>query len=236
MLTSRPVAGSHIIVDVCVTCLSDSRLNKLDVEGGPYDALILASAGLIRSEQSHRITASLQSPIMLHAVGQGALAIEVRSDDGRMKEMFSKLNHLETDWEANCERTLLHVLEGGCSVPVGVETNFFPPDRGDLVGEADNLSTRTLSLRAIIASLDGSSAIEHNLTRQVQSREEAKSLGRDVAHVLIQKGGQAILQELGRIVDQKNVKGVNDQIATHQKEIQDIDQSSYSIPEAEAQL
>jgi hydroxymethylbilane synthase len=208
---------------------SDTRLNKLDAEDGPYDALILASAGLIRSGQSDRISAFLQSPIMLHAVGQGAIGIEIRSQDSRMKKMVSTLNHLETDWRTSCERSMLHELEGGCSVPVGVETQFLPPARGKETDQAKYLGERPLALRAIIASLDGTRVIEHEVSRQIYSKAEAVSLGCEMAQWLIQKGGRAILEELGRIVEQKNVKGVNDSVATHQKEQMDVDQSGSQI-------
>ena len=166
---------------------------------------------------------------MLHAVGQGAIAIETRSGDIRMREMVSKLNHLETDWQTSCERMLLSVLEGGCSVPVGVETCFLSSNSLDMTEKVPPSRLRPLRLHAIIASLDGTRAIEHIVTRPVSSKDEAQSLGRDVALVLIERGGKTILEELGRIVEQKSVKGVNDQIATHQKEMQVIGQTDTEV-------
>jgi hydroxymethylbilane synthase len=143
-----------------------------------------------------------------------------------MRNIVKKLNHLETDWRTTCERTLLRVLEGGCSVPVGVETQFLPPARGTETDEATYLALRPLALRATIASLDGQTAIYHEVTRQIYSKQEAEALGREVAEVLIDRGGKAILEELGRIVQQKNVNGINDDVALQQKQAMDVDQSS----------
>lgn len=164
---------------------------------------------------------------MLHAVGQGAIGIEIRSSDSKMKSLVYKLNHLETDWRTNCERMMLRILEGGCSVPVGVETQFLPPARGRDTDEASRLATRPLALRAIIASLDGQRVIYHEVHRQIYSRAEAEALGEEVANHLIEKGGKAILEELGRVVQNKMVNGVNDQIAQRQKENMDVDQSNH---------
>lgn len=189
---------------------SDTRLNKLDAPDGPFDALILASAGLLRTNQGHRITASLSSPTMLHAVGQGAIGIEIRSSDDRMRGMLARLNDVETEWRTAAERTMLRVLEGGCSVPVGVET--------ELERETGNTGSSTLTLKAVIASLDGQTCIQHTISRPVSSRDEAEQVGTDMAAHLIDRGGQAILEELGRIVESKNVSGVNDAVAMQKKQ------------------
>lgn len=188
---------------------SETRLKKLDAEDGPFDALILASAGLLRTQQDGRITNYLSSPTMLHATGQGAIAVEIRSDDSKMRDLVSRLNHQATEWRTSCERSLLRTLEGGCSVPVGVETRY-------LTNACP--AFKKLELRAIIVSLDGKTAIEHVESRNVKNVKEAEELGFDVAQVLIDGGGKNILEELGRIVAQKNVKGVNEQIATAEKQ------------------
>jgi hydroxymethylbilane synthase len=188
---------------------SDTRLKKLDAEDGPFDALILASAGLLRTNQDARITSYLSSPVMLHATGQGAIGIEVRSNDARMKELVGRLNHVATEWRTSCERSLLRTLEGGCSVPVGVETRYL---------SSGCPAFKKLELRAVIVSLDGQTAVEHCESRNVKNIKEVEQLGQDVAQILIEGGGKTILEELGRIVAQKNVKGINDQIATAEKQ------------------
>lgn len=146
---------------------------------------------------------------MLHATGQGAIAVEIRSGDKRMQDLVSRLNHQATEWRTSCERALLRTLEGGCSVPVGVETRY-------LTNPCP--AFKKLELRAVIVSLDGQTAVEHCESRNVKNVKEAEALGVDVAQVLIEGGGKMILEELGRIVAQKNVKGVNDQIATLEKQ------------------
>lgn len=146
---------------------------------------------------------------MLHATGQGAIAVEIRSNDSRMQDLVSQLNHQATEWRTSCERALLRTLEGGCSVPVGVETQY-------LTNPCP--AFKKLELRAVIVSLDGQTAVEHCETRNVKNVKEAEQLGVDIAQVLIEGGGKTILEELGRIVAQKNVKGVNEQIATLEKQ------------------
>jgi hydroxymethylbilane synthase len=71
-----------------------------------------------------RITAPLGAPALMHAVGQGALAVEMRSGDAKTRAALAPLGHWPTEWRVGAERGLLRVLEGGCSVPVGVETSL----------------------------------------------------------------------------------------------------------------
>ncbi|EIW72767.1 hypothetical protein TREMEDRAFT_15236, partial [Tremella mesenterica DSM 1558] len=100
----------------------NTRFRKLDDPSSPYSALILALSGLTRLGLSSRTTSHLSSPELYHAVGQGALAVEVRVGDTRIREALKSVGHWETEWRCGAERGLLRVLEGGCSVPVGVET------------------------------------------------------------------------------------------------------------------
>ncbi|GAA5832722.1 hypothetical protein JCM11251_005736 [Rhodosporidiobolus azoricus] len=99
-----------------------TRLKKLDDPSSSYTALILASAGLLRLNMGHRITASVSSPSLYHAVGQGAIGIEIKDNDPRAKEIIGSLECWKTSWMTRAERMMLRVLEGGCSVPVGCET------------------------------------------------------------------------------------------------------------------
>jgi hydroxymethylbilane synthase len=103
-----------------------TRLAKLDNPEGEYTALILAAAGLSRLGMSERITAYLDkaSGGILHAVGQGALGIEVRTDDQDTKRLLSAVGDEWTTRACLAERSLLRTLEGGCSVPIGVETEW----------------------------------------------------------------------------------------------------------------
>uniref|UniRef100_V5ETB0 hydroxymethylbilane synthase n=2 Tax=Kalmanozyma brasiliensis (strain GHG001) TaxID=1365824 RepID=V5ETB0_KALBG len=117
----------------------NTRLAKLDAPNGPYTALILAAAGLIRLNLHSRVTAFLSSPVLLHSVGQGSLAIEVRTPpegadpttnrDARIRELIRSIGDWRATFRAEAERALLRELEGGCSIPVGVETRFDDHDQ-----------------------------------------------------------------------------------------------------------
>ncbi|KAK5138633.1 hypothetical protein LTR04_004332, partial [Oleoguttula sp. CCFEE 6159] len=106
-----------------------TRLAKLDSpppEGPHYAALILAAAGLLRLGLGERITALLSKRDggMLHAVGQGALGIEIREADDETRRILAKVGDERTARACLAERSLMRTLEGGCSVPIGVETEW----------------------------------------------------------------------------------------------------------------
>ncbi|MDX2216170.1 MAG: hydroxymethylbilane synthase [Oculatellaceae cyanobacterium bins.114] len=154
----------------------NTRLQKLD--SGEYDALILAAAGLHRLGMSDRIHQVLPPDISLHAVGQGALGIECRADDTEVLTLLKELEHRPTALRCYAERSFLRELEGGCQVPIGVNTEL----EGD-----------TLTLVGLVASLDGQRLIKDRVTG---SAEQAEQLGIDLAHRLKQQGAQAILDEI----------------------------------------
>ncbi|MGL5081391.1 MAG: hydroxymethylbilane synthase [Microcoleaceae cyanobacterium] len=154
----------------------NTRLQKLD-EGG-YDALVLAVAGLKRLGMDDRIDQVISSEISLHAVGQGALGIECRSGDERILEVVKALEHTPTAQRCHAERSFLRELEGGCQVPIGVNTTL----------EADQLT-----MVGMVASLDGQRLIKDSVTG---SATNAEQLGKDLAHHLKQQGAQEILSEI----------------------------------------
>ncbi|KAF7845685.1 hypothetical protein BT93_L1223 [Corymbia citriodora subsp. variegata] len=162
----------------------DTRLRRLDEEGSQYDAIIIAAAGLIRIEQSNRINQLLSSSDggMLYAVGQGAIGIENRIDDDRVKKIMSTINHLPTFFATSAERSLLRTIEGGCSAPLGVESDW--------------LDDRHLRLSAIVVSVDGKEFAEAVAEEYVQSFEDAERLGQVVAADLLRAGGDKILSEI----------------------------------------
>ncbi|WP_008315039.1 hydroxymethylbilane synthase [Leptolyngbya sp. PCC 6406] len=154
----------------------NTRLRKLD--DGEYDAIILAVAGLERLGMGDRVHQILPPEVSLHAVGQGALGIECREGDGEILALLKTLEHLPTTYRCLAERAFLRELEGGCQVPIGVNTTI----DGD-----------TLTLKGIVASLDGQTLI----TNQVQGLvSEAESLGTQLAQQLRAEGAQAILDEI----------------------------------------
>ncbi len=96
----------------------NTRLKKLDAGDGPYAALVLAAAGLSRMGWTDRATQLLEPTECLHAVGQGALAVECREGDDAVLGVVGALTHRETVLECIAERAFMKVLEGGCSAPV----------------------------------------------------------------------------------------------------------------------
>ncbi|KAK5449748.1 porphobilinogen deaminase [Exophiala xenobiotica] len=165
-----------------------TRLAKLDAEDGPFDAVILAAAGLIRLDLRHRITQYLDSKSggMLYAVGQGAIGIENRSSDPRVQSMLRTIDHFETHLATATERSLLRTLEGGCSAPLGVETTWH--DKGH--------NQKALRLKAVVISTDGKEKSEIDMTEVVQSREDAELFGVNAASELLRRGADKILAEI----------------------------------------
>lgn len=154
----------------------NTRLAKLDA--GEYDALILAVAGLHRLGMSDRIHQVIPSDVSLHAVGQGALGIECRAEDSEILSLLKALEHQPTAYRCYAERAFLRELEGGCQVPIGVNT----------VLEGD-----TLTLSGLVASLDGQRVVKGTVSGAPETAEE---LGTTLAKQLRDQGAQDILNEI----------------------------------------
>ncbi|VBB08835.1 porphobilinogen deaminase [Lucifera butyrica] len=157
----------------------DTRLNKL--AAGELDAVVLAVAGLRRLGWEDKITHQLPVSICVPAVGQGALALEARSDDRQVLDILTALNHRPTYRAAVAERAYLAVVEGGCQVPVGV------------YGLIQN---ENLILEAVILSPDGSRVVRDLLEGSAQ---QAAALGERLARNMLAAGGRDILRE-GKIL------------------------------------
>ena len=172
----------------------NTRLRKLDEgDGGvSYDALVLATAGLDRMGWRHRLSQELDKSACMYAVGQGALAVETRSDDQRINELLLPLNDPDTFISCMAERAFLHTLEGGCSVPVGIHSDF-------------NHANNSLTLEGAVFSLDGSERVGDSeslsLPQDYQQlgKEEwtrlATGLGESLAKRLLAQGAGRILTE-----------------------------------------
>ncbi|KAG6814423.1 hypothetical protein H0H92_007426 [Tricholoma furcatifolium] len=166
----------------------NTRLAKLDAPDGPYAALILAKAGLVRLGMGNRITTDLEPPTLFHAVSQGALAVEIREDDAEALALCRQLTHWETEWMCLAERACLRVLEGGCSVPIGVASK--------LDVEAGGRKAGTLTLTGCVTALDGSLHVEHAVQAKVTSAKEAEALGSTLAKTLSDLGAKKILDDI----------------------------------------
>lgn len=159
-----------------------TRLNKLDSLESDYECIILAAAGLIRCNFQDRITQYLNEDEMLHAVGQGAIGIEIRKNDEKMRLLCSVIGCRTTTWKCVAERGLLRTLEGGCSVPVGVWSTL----------KDDNV----LQLKAIVLSVDGTESVEEVHEKKIEEDKDALDLGVELAEKLIAKGAKKILDEI----------------------------------------
>lgn len=151
----------------------DTRIRKLDE--GQYDAVILASAGLLRLGLQDRISAPISIAEMLPAVGQGAIAIETRSDNEFAVTVTGKLEHNETRLACLSERSLLRGLGGGCQLPIAAHAVV----DGDL-----------LRLEGLVAKPDGSKVLRDHLAGAPGKAEE---IGSVLAAKLIERGANALL-------------------------------------------
>src|SRR5215213_1272606 len=143
----------------------DTRIRKLDE--GQYDAVILASAGLVRLGLQERISARIAVNEMLPAVGQGAIAIETRSDNEFAVQSASRLDHLETRLACVAERAFLRGLGGGCQFPIAAHALL----DGDV-----------LHLDGLVAKPDGSEILRDSLSG---TPGEAESIGSSLAEQLL---------------------------------------------------
>ena len=153
-----------------------TRLSKLD--NGEYDAIILASAGLIRLGMPERIKSFISVEDSVPAAGQGAVGIETRVNDTRVLNYLAKLNHNPTACCVMAERAMNTRLQGGCQVPIG--------------GFA-TLNGEELELNALVGSLDGSTIIRASGKAH---QRDAEQLGISIAEQLLAQGADKILAEV----------------------------------------
>jgi hydroxymethylbilane synthase len=156
----------------------DTRLRRLDA--GDFDAIILAVSGLKRLGHESRITQILDDDVMVSAVGQGALGIVCRSSDTSTRRFLEELDHAATHTAVAAERGLLKALGGSCQVPIA--------GRAKLSGEQ-------LTIKGLIASLDGRRVIVEELTG---SSGHAEQLGLDLGQRLLSMGAGEILAEIAQ--------------------------------------
>ena len=153
-----------------------TRIEKLDA--GEFDCIILAAAGLKRLGFESRIHQIIPNEISLHAVGQGALGIECKSDDQKVLEIINVLEDKPTSQRCLAERAFLRELEGGCQVPIGVNSK---------------IQNEQLCLTGMVASLDGERLIKDQYIGNINDPEE---VGKELAKKLKQQGAEEILSEI----------------------------------------
>jgi hydroxymethylbilane synthase len=146
------------------------------VDDGLVHAAILAAAGLHRLDVHQRISSYLDAPDWLPAAGQGAIAVQVRSDDSAIRSAVAKLNHAATEVATRAERAFLAALEGGCQVPIG-----------SLGADGE--------LHGFISSLDGTRVVRG---RTALDGKDPEASGRALAEQLRRDGGAEVLAGLQR--------------------------------------
>ena len=156
----------------------DTRLRK--VQEGAYAAVVVARAGVKRLGHENRVTEVLEPEVMLPAVGQGALAIEIRSANPELIELLADFDHPETRTAISAERAVLAALEGGCQVPLGAWAR--------IAGDA-------LVLDACVCAPDGSEVLRE---RGEGPAMQPEALGRAVAQRLRAAGADRLLRLVGR--------------------------------------
>lgn len=197
----------------------NTRLRKLD-QADVFAALILAAAGVKRMGWQERITQYLEPEDCMYAIGQGALAIECRSNDLETLSRMTELNHYDTMLRCIAERSFLKTLEGGCSVPVAVHSI---------------IENETLTLKGGVFSIDGTESVIDSKTTSVAEEDEpspkkpkvncvkqfsciashdlshhalqaAEDLGKKLAEKMIEAGAGKILNEAKRITAEEIMK------------------------------
>jgi len=153
----------------------DTRVRKALDENGPYDAIVLAAAGLNRMELAAHISQQLPFAVMLPAPGQGAVAVQCRADDADTLALLVKIHHRATEKSVTAELAFLAGLGGGCSVPVGA-----------LATVADGV----LTLEGMVAAVDGSRMIRKTHSGPVS---EAETIGQKLAEMALAEGAAEIL-------------------------------------------
>ncbi|KAH6988056.1 porphobilinogen deaminase, dipyromethane cofactor binding domain-containing protein [Ilyonectria sp. MPI-CAGE-AT-0026] len=159
-----------------------TRLRKLE-EDPALTGIILAAAGLQRMDLDHHISQFLEKDTggILWAVGQGALAVECRADDEAVLKILKTVEDEKTALECEVERSVMRALEGGCSVPIGVETKWMDGK---------------LRMRATVVSVRGDEGVETEMTEAITTIEAADDFGKWVAKDLVDRGAGKILDAI----------------------------------------
>ena len=153
----------------------DTRLRKLD--GGDFDAIVLAAAGLRRLGFEARISEAIGTSDCVPAPGQGIIALEIRSDDARTRALLAALDDTPATQALAAEREVVRALGGGCQMPIGAFAT---------------VSGGTMTLSAIVASLDGTRVVRGTASG---TATDGLRLGATVAGDLLKQGAAAILAE-----------------------------------------
>ncbi|WP_345429608.1 hydroxymethylbilane synthase [Actinoallomurus vinaceus] len=154
---------------------ADTRLRK--VTDGEVDAVVLAFAGLTRIDRLEAVSEIFEPDQMLPAPGQGALAVECRSDRADLIELLATLDHAPTRAAVTAERMLLATLEAGCSAPVGAYAAWYD---------------EIVHLTGVVVGYDGERQIRLS---ESGSPDDSERLGRDLALRMLAEGADQLMGE-----------------------------------------
>jgi len=157
-----------------------TRLNKLD--DGEYDAIILAAAGVMRLGLGDRISEIISTDIILPAIGQGAIGIQMRTGDNNVLEKICSLNDVTTQQQVETERVVSRRLFGGCQLPIAAYAEIYQ----------DNIGQENIKITGMVGRIDGSEIIKDSVNGNLQQRE---ALGLQLAETLLKNGADDILKE-----------------------------------------
>lgn len=159
----------------------ETRIKKMKEQN--LDGIILAWAGVKRLGFADQVSDFLPEAVVLPAVGQGAIAVEIRENDRATAEWAARVNHNPSFLEVEAERIVMRMLQGGCQVPIGSRAE---------VGDEN------IKIRGLVCSLDGRCCVSRNIEGP---KERAAQLARDLAVQLLDRGGRVILQEIRGLAD-----------------------------------
>ena len=160
----------------------DTRMGK--VTSGELDAVVLARAGLARLGRMSAVTEVLDPIQVLPAPAQGALAVECRSDDTRVRDLLAALDDPAARACVAAERSVLMTLEAGCSAPVAAHAELCEGPADDPDGTAE------LYLRASVTAIDGSDGVRSSISGPAP---DAVDLGRRLAAELLDRGAASLM-------------------------------------------
>ncbi len=152
----------------------DTRLRKL--REGQYDAIVLAAAGLQRLGRISEVTEWLETSVVVPAVGQGAIAVQVREDDVAMLDLMRLLDDPSTSAAITAERSFLATVGGSCTLPVGAHAV---------------ISADVLAIQGMIGTVDGR-MVRGELRGQ---SADSRALGKALAEELLRRGGDSMIAE-----------------------------------------
>ena len=154
----------------------DTRLKKM--QEGYCTAMVMASAGLQRLGFQNEISEILDPLVMVPAVGQGAIALEIRDNDPEMASLIEGINHSETFIAIKAERVFLRSLEGGCQIPIGCFSQ---------------LNGGRYKISGFVSNLDGTEILKDSLEGEIEFAEKIALL---LAQRFLDKGAREIIQNI----------------------------------------